>query len=521
MEKNYTVSVVEKLHAKYEADPYMCVRFQNFICNQLSNIMESIALNRQQRVVRTETLTLEYDSFIKTFMNTNKYFYISSTEKFFYYDGLHYKPYSEDGILHHILTTITKDRSLLMSWKYKTKMSVMKRIKENSLLTSVPESCTIQNVIMSLYPTFFTSKTSVKYFLTILGDNILKKKTDLIHLLPLYTKSFIRELNNFCQISIGVNLIQSFKLKYHEHDYSNCRLIHMNETVKYENIWRNMIDEIGIDLLCVAVHYSNRYDCSDDFITNSQDKLIQSHVFYLKSRTVSDLVGGFVSKYITFDKTSTVNVTWKNIQYLWKHFLNENKLPMVLFQAPLKNELLIFLGENYNETTDAFQGIFSKFLPDIQRFLEFWDETMVEDDTESGLELEEIRNLFNKWGSHSINDEQIIDLIQYFYPNINIENDKYIQEIRCTLWDKKTDIQKAFNSIRTEYPDKTVDITIYEAYLFYCKRYKKQKANGMLECGLIVHKSYFENYANNYLAEYIVEPGVISKSWFVSNTTPF
>ena len=55
MEKNDIVSVVEKLQSKYESDPYMCVRFQNFICNQLPNIMESIALNRQQRVVRTDT----------------------------------------------------------------------------------------------------------------------------------------------------------------------------------------------------------------------------------------------------------------------------------------------------------------------------------------------------------------------------------------------------------------------------------------------------------------------------------
>jgi len=147
--------------------------------------------------------------------------------------------------------------------------------------------------------------------------------------------------------------------------------------------------------------------------------------------------------------------------------------------------------------------------------LEFWDETMIEDETESGLELEEIRHLFNKWGSHSINDEQIIDLIQYFYPNINIENDKYIQEVRCSLWNKKIDMKNAFDNIRSEYPDKTVDFTIYEAYLFYCKRYKKRKASGIIESGLIVHKSYFENYATNNLAEYIVEPGVISKSWFI------
>ena len=505
-------SVVDRLRAKYANDPYMLTRLSSFMHNQLPNIMESMDTQRQQRAVRTETLNLEFDSFIKSFMTNNKYFYVSSTEKFFYYDGMHYKPYNEDGILHHILTSITNDRNL-MSWKYKTKVSIMKRIKENPLLTSVPESDTIQHVIMSLYPTIFSSKNAVKYFLTILGDNILKKKTDLIHLLPAYAKSFIRELNNYCQINIGVNLMQSFRLKYHEHDYTNCRLVYMHEAVKYENIWKSIIEEIGIDLICVAVHYSTRYDSSDECIADTQDTVLQSYVSYLSVRTVSDLVGGFVGKYIAFDKTSGGTITWKNLQYLWKHFLNANKLPMVLFQTPLKNELVRFLGENYIESTDTFQGIFSKYLPDIQRFIQFWDETMIEDESESGLELEEIRYLYNKWGSHSISDEQILDLIQYFYPNVNVEREKYIQEIRCSLWDKKKDLACVFTDIRTDWSDKSSDFTIYDAYLYYCKRYKKRKTTEV-GYGLIVHKSYFENYAYHNLSAYIVEPGVISKSWF-------
>ncbi len=511
MSENEMFSVVEKLQTKYANDPYMLTRLTNFIQNQLPNIMETMDMQRQQRAVRIETLNVEFDTFVKSFMTNNKYFYVSSTEKFFYYDGLHYRLYNEDGILYHILTTITNDRNL-MSWKYKTKVSIMKRIKENPLLTSVPESNTIQSVIMSLYPTFFSSKRAVKYFLTILGDNILKKKTDLIHLLPPYAKSFIRELNNFCQINIGVNLMQSFRLKYHEHEYTNCRLVYIHETVKYENIWKNIIEETGIDIICVAVHYSTRYDSSDDYIANTQDSSLQSYVSYLSVRTVSDLVGGFIGKYIVFDKTSGGIITWKNLQYLWKHFLNVNKLPMVLFQTPLKNELMRVLGENYIEATDTFQGIFSKYLPDIQRFIQFWDETMIEDETETGLELEEIRYLYNKWGSHSINDEQILDLIQYFYPNVIIENEKYIQEIRCSMWNKQKDLSCVFADIRSEWPDKNSDFTIYDAYLFYCRQYKKRKAT---ESGLIVHKSYFENYANHNLSAYIVEPGVISKSWFI------
>ena len=100
---------------------------------------------------------------------------------------------------------------------------------------------------------------------------------------------------------------------------------------------------------------------------------------------------------------------------------------------------------------------------------------MIEDESESGLELEEIRHLYSKWGSHSISDDQILDLIQYFYPNVNVEGEKYIQEIRCSLWNKQKDLANVFADIRSNWPDKTLDFTVYDAYLYYCRRYKKRK----------------------------------------------
>ena len=54
----------------------------------------------------------------------------------------------------------------------------MKRIKDNNLLKSVPESTTIQGVLDALYPCLFESKTEAKYFLCILGDALLKKNTN-------------------------------------------------------------------------------------------------------------------------------------------------------------------------------------------------------------------------------------------------------------------------------------------------------------------------------------------------------
>jgi hypothetical protein len=170
------------------------------------------------------------------------------------------------------------------------------------------------------------------------------------------------------------------------------------------------------------------------------------------------------------------------------------------------------LNNNYIEESDSFTGIFSKFLPEIQSFVQFWDETMVDDESESGLELGEIRNLFNIWGKKKnkpifgTSDEQTLDLIQYYYPNVIVENYKYIQEVRCSLWNKKHDIDVALGELRTEY-SKDSDISIYETYLYYCKR---QRSTNLP----IVNKSYFDKYVNESMNTYVIETGIISKAWF-------
>ena len=128
---------------------------------------------------------------MERFLNTYRYFYVSTTETFVFYDGKRYELTSEDNILHHILTTITNEKQL-MDWKQRTKVYMMKRIKDNSLLKSVPESETIQNVLSYFYPSLFETKQEAKYFLTIVGDSLFRKNPDLIHFVQPRAKTFLR-----------------------------------------------------------------------------------------------------------------------------------------------------------------------------------------------------------------------------------------------------------------------------------------------------------------------------------------
>ena len=73
-----------------------------------------------------------------------------------------------------------------MQWKHKTKLNIIKQIRERSLFTCIPETDTIQDILYNLYPAIFTSKNCAKYFLTIIGDNILKKNQHLLSLGKLF-----------------------------------------------------------------------------------------------------------------------------------------------------------------------------------------------------------------------------------------------------------------------------------------------------------------------------------------------
>jgi len=503
------VEIIRNLYEKYSDNSYMYNKTHHYICSQLPQLLENMEESHKTKVLRTEDLTTKQYSFINSFLSKTQYFYIPTTDKYFHYKENAYTEISEDKILHNVLTSITHadvdDRcnlsmNSLMSWKYKTKVSIMKRIKENLLFKSVPESETIQRVIYSLYPAFFSSKTEAKYFLTVLGDNIVKKNAHLIHFLPLYSKPFIRELNTLCQTYLGTSLSQTIKYNSHpNHEYEYCRLLYIHETAKYENCWRSVIT---LDLLCVANHYSLRYDHSDKFLIRANDKELENMVFFLKDKsTVDKLVSGFIQENIE-DLTSDIfipdvisEISWKDMLYLWKEFLGRKRLPTMIYQNQLKQILTEKLKHAYVVEKDAFIHIYSKFLPEIKKFLNFINETITKDEQEFGLEIEEIRELFQMWGSDkkyklpNINATQIVDILHYYFTDLLVENDKYVHNMKCSLWDKRKDILDAKNSIRLEHDYEF--ISVYDDYVKYCKYHYYLREQGKTTTP-IVSKTYFE-----------------------------
>ena len=218
-------------------------------------------------------------------------------------------------------------------------------------------------------------------------------------------------------------------------------------------------------------------------------------------------------------------ITWKNMQYIWKQFLEIKNLPSVMFLNTFKSILIEIMPGNYNAESDTFSGLYCNYLQSIQHFLTFWEESIIYDENEFDFEVEELSFVFKKWckedtlGLSYINDNQIIDIVSYFFPNIEIEKNKYIQGIRCVLWDKQMDIQIVLDKMRETYKqnyhDKMIshinqNISIYDAYIFYRMFYSNS-----IEPKLLVSKSYFEKYIFDNLTQYLIDFKFISAEWYL------
>ena len=84
-------SSLNDLIIKYENDEYMTLKLHTYICNQLPNILENTKNNQLKRMVRNEEMVNEQEQFIQTFLTNNIYLNVPSSERFFYYDCLHFK----------------------------------------------------------------------------------------------------------------------------------------------------------------------------------------------------------------------------------------------------------------------------------------------------------------------------------------------------------------------------------------------------------------------------------------------
>jgi hypothetical protein len=523
MDKTRLHELLDTLIVKYCDNDYVEGRLCNYIEKLLPSALENAKKTHQQREERKQKLTGFRNEFTERFMHKNNYFYSPQKELFLHYDGTHFMIYSEDDIQYQILTTITQEQSL-RDWKHKINLNIIKLIKERSPLTAIPESATIQYVINTLYPSVFSSRNHAKYFLTIIGDCLSgKTESDIVYITSPAMKDFIREIENYCYTYFGQsNAFHCIKYKYYDHNYQACRLLHINderwtEVSKFDvkkgkdhyNKGLEMSSSLCkhmMDVFCVGAHYSKRYGSSDGFLKQCSETSLVDHALYLHRNTPESIVDSFIEKSIQTCPSSSIK--HKNMIYIWKKFLEEKNVPNIIFYDSLT---AILRGKiEYNQETETFRDVTSVHLPLVANFLQFWETTMVEDETEPELEIDEMSSILKNWAGRSYvnaSDALLMELIRHFHPDVVIEEDKYILNMKCNLWDKRMEATSSLDLFKLSCNDEENLSTqsLYAAYQFYSTNNKSEYT---------FSKRYFEKIAIDVVGEFLDKDGLISPQWW-------
>lgn len=514
---------IEYLLSKYSNNEYVLGKLNNYILNVLPNILEEAEQNNIQRIERKNKLIENSDIFVEKFLRVNKYFYCQRNELFIHYDNTHFIGYSEDDIQHQILTKITSEKTL-MPWKHKMKQHIIKRIKERNPLNVIPETNTIQFVLKQIYPSIFSTRNSAKHFLTAIGDNIMnnirgqndvncgtksiiKSSKQIIYIVPPNLKELLREIEYLYYTYFGTSgLLNNFKYKYYEHEYAMCRFLSLNKQDNPHTL-SHLLSKNIMDFFCVCKHYSKRYGSADCFVERINDNLLSNHVGFLKNKTPELLVSNFIDK--SLHKCANCCIKTNSMIYVWKKHLQTQNIPNIIFYDTLLTIFKQLL--EYDNETDSFKNITSIHLPFVSQFTLFWDTSFQEDENAPELEIDEILYIIKK--NHpkmynNLNYELVIELIHNLYPDVVIEDNKYIINVFCKAWDKKEEIKNFLYIIKENTYNHPK--SIHDMYELYIGDTKKDKFE------IKVSKRCFEKIIVELLGCFTDSYGEISDKFWTS-----
>ena len=583
-----TIAILSEIWNTNAAIPdneYVLERIHAYVKTQLPQAIKNYQAAHAERETRKKSLELLADEITETFLNKTKYFYCQQSELYFTYNNqVRYSVIHEDEIHHRIFSftssapstfgasadsvtisapvseasgaegtsaslTVASYGGASISGplggviKYRIKNRIIKSIQARDIHSSIPESRTIQNVIGLLYPALFRTRDHAKYFLTILGDVLLKKSAPLIYFIPPLAKEFIKDLGGECYGLFGSGsnaFATAFKFKYYEHQYKDCRIVDIHApassassaSVAHDrpaHLRLSHMPELKssiIDLFCVAAHYSHRFGSADGFLDHHcKTPEVASHAWFFRGRTEQQIISEFVD-HSTEPASSENGITMPNMLYLWKLYLTEFRLPSMIFAATLRSKLAEYAASTSTATAtapDIFPNRTSRYLPVVSQFRRFWGEQCFINDTEIELEIDELSTLFNEYAggaasaaaaaAGAASDATLLGILRHFYPDVIIEDDKYILNVGCMIWDKKAEINEYLERFKTQCITHNLSFPqpLYNAYEYYCgKCYLAAKRR-------IISKRYFEKYFVEEYAEYLDENGMITIKWWVGS----
>jgi hypothetical protein len=497
-----TINIINTLFDTYKNNTKIEEKIYHYVNNNLINVISKMNIN----IKHEENIKSIINEFIQDFfVEDNSYFYISSKDTFIYYNDVKYQLIEEDDITLKLFELIKEDDEL-KCYKRQIANEIITKMKTNSLQKSIPESNTICFLNTFFIPNLLTSKTDMKYLYCILGDSILKKDNNHIFYFNIEAKDFFDILNDLLVYYFGIRLPLNIKYKYHQdHDYKLCRILNFNIAVKNKVFWNSFLKDNIFNIYVVSCYYSIRYGGSEKYLNGLLD-LNKCNILFLKNNTQDNIINMFVKKMLVKVNDEKKEININNMYFLWKMFIKHQNIPNIIY----KNTFYALLNNKIKRHDKNYIGYGSEYLSNIKRFQSFWSETMI-DGLGDEIELNELFVLYQEWykdkgdfNTH-FDEDKMYELIQYFYPTIDIKDNKFILNKTNLLWDKSSMIENGLD-IKFDKKIKT-KISFNKLYKYYCS-FSKNKNNK------IASKNYFINVINKIIPkEYIKNNMILDNYW--------
>jgi len=384
------------------------------------------------------------------FFDRNHSIYYNKTSQLYYnYISENFISMNEDNLLYLVLEFLSNNvTSIDIHYKNILKNKIIKQIKDNNIYESIPDSNTIQMTLSLLNETFFEKKAYSKCFLITIGRIILQKKieNDFLIFTRANIKSFLSELNKNISIYFcNTNIFNFFKFKFTQDHHSITSKKYVIPCSKFNSNNINLTEQVYINMIIVAIYYYNRYRNIDNYL-ESENVMheIKENIYYL-DKDKSNILKQFTQEHIIQEKEQEIQQ--KQLIFLWKKFTYEKDIFVNSFASynEFLSELFHYLNVNYDKdnNNNILNGYYSFDLPYVDDFKIFWNNNFYDCDEETNLELNEILFLYNKYGKNkkqNLNETLIKLILQCFYSKQEVIDNKFINGVKCKLWDKKKEI---------------------------------------------------------------------------------
>ena len=229
----------------------------------------------------------------------------------------------------------------------------------------------------------------------------------------------------------------------------------------------------------------------DNYINNyCNNPETKENVLYCCNNSKNNILETFVKT--MFEKNDKLGVFKSDLKYLINDYFEKINIPKVLFYADVDE----YFEKHYDEVLDVncstmFKGLTAKNSHFISSFNTFFTDTFViNKETNTNFEIDEILLIFSKKQKikkYELDEKMLLSLIKHYYPDVDISENKYLNNIECKIWDKNADINEFVNKYQNENNSVSDSPTntekMYEEYFKWCEINKKH---------FIVSKNYFE-----------------------------